>query len=80
MCGRVTIVNLFTFEQLRQHERWLAHECYVQEIPDLSSDEREALMTGMCASCWADLFPTEDADVYYSDEGTYPSADHQRWD
>jgi hypothetical protein len=40
-------------------------------LPSLTSDEREALMTGMCPSCWEKMFAgttEEDEDDMEADE------------
>ena len=32
-------------------------------FPNLSSSERETLLSGYCSSCWDELFPPEDDDL-----------------
>jgi len=42
------------------YERWRAGHGYVQDIPGLTPDEREMLLSGCCGPCFDSMFPEED--------------------
>ena len=45
------------------YERWQFGELHIQvALPELSDDDREMLLTGMCALCWDDMFGEPDSD------------------
>jgi hypothetical protein len=43
----------------RAYAAWVAGELIQVAFPDLSENEREALQTGICRDCWAQIFPPE---------------------
>lgn len=46
--------------------RWLNNGELVQNVfPDLSPDDREFLMTGMCSNCQPEIFIGEEQEVFY---------------
>ena len=56
MCKKIASVNIKT-EQL---ERIEAGEHIQNVCPELSDDDRERLITGICPRCWDDMFYEED--------------------
>lgn len=38
---------------------WRAGELIQNALPELSPDDREALMTGICPRCWEETFSTD---------------------
>ncbi|GAA0935955.1 MULTISPECIES: hypothetical protein [Actinocorallia] len=45
------------------YERWRKGE-YIQHVmPELSADDRETLMTGICPPCWDRLFPADEDEL-----------------
>lgn len=52
-----------TQEQLnRINTRHLTKECIQNIVPNLSSAEREFLITGICDDVWKERFPQENGD------------------
>lgn len=43
-----------------QFSDWLAGKNTQIAFPDLSADQREILMSGICPECWEDIFQDED--------------------
>jgi len=43
-------------------ERWVSGEIVQRAFPELSSDERELLITGICKDHWGKLFGDENPD------------------
>lgn len=41
------------------YEAWKSGTYIQDAFPYLSADQREALMTGFCSTCWAALFPDD---------------------
>lgn len=44
------------------YEKWKAGEFIQRALPELSSDERELLMTGTHSACWDAMWAEEDED------------------
>ena len=40
--------------------RWQAGEYIQDALPELSCDDREILISGICPDCWADIFGEDD--------------------
>lgn len=51
-----------------EYARWQAGELIQVAMPDLDADEREMLISGICPSCWDDMFDDEDEDEEYLPE------------
>ena len=41
-------------------KKWQSGELIQKALPELSGDEREMLITGICGSCWNELFSEPD--------------------
>lgn len=54
-----------------EYARWKAGELIQVAMPDLDADEREMLISGICPTCWEDMFDDdEDEDEeYYPEPG-----------
>lgn len=66
VCGQFTYLTV----DKAAFERWLSGQHVQAAFPELSEDEREMLVSGMCAPCWADLNPENDEDdptLYHAD-------------
>jgi hypothetical protein len=55
-CMQVTSVTV----DREGYDRWKAGELIQRALPNLSADEREMLMTGICPNCWDKIFPPDD--------------------
>lgn len=42
------------------YERWRAGEYIQKAMPDVKASDREMLMSGMCPTCWKEMFGEED--------------------
>lgn len=52
-CGKENSVHL-TMEQAMRHEAFERGDGHIQDLlPDLSADDRELLLTGICSECFA---------------------------
>ena len=52
-CGKENVVEM-TYEQ---YEQYVSGKGYVQNIfPNLSAEEREILISGICPKCWDETF------------------------
>jgi hypothetical protein len=40
--------------------RWQAGEFIQDALPELSAEEREILISGICPECWDEMFPEDD--------------------
>lgn len=56
ICKKVAGVNV----KIEQLERIAAGEHVQNVCPELSDDDRERLITGICPKCWEDIFCEED--------------------
>ena len=52
----------------KEYARWQAGELIQVAMPDLDADEREMLISGICPTCWEDMFGDEDEDEEYLPE------------
>ena len=58
MCSAETKIEV----SVAGHKKWV-DGAYIQDaLPELSANEREALITGICSSCWTDMFGEEEND------------------
>lgn len=55
-CHRKTAITVVAVG----YYRWKAGEYIQVALPELTADQREALMTGYCGECWDKMFPPED--------------------
>lgn len=46
--------------QVSQYNRWMAGENIQIAFPDLTADQREILISGICPECWDKIFPPEE--------------------
>lgn len=46
--------------QVSQYNRWMAGENIQIAFPDLTADQREILISGICPECWDKMFPPEE--------------------
>lgn len=53
-----------------EYARWQAGELIQIAMPNLDADAREMLISGICPTCWNDMFGDEDEDEeYYPEPG-----------
>ena len=55
-CGCVNFINV-PFEG---YNAWKNGELIQNAMPELSADEREMLISGICPDCWDNMFGEED--------------------
>ena len=48
-----------------QYNRWMAGENIQIAFPNLTPNQREILISGICPKCWDNIFPDEDEDTSY---------------
>ena len=59
LCGVDQYINV----NADDYNAWIDDEGYIQDLmPYLSPDEREALISGICPTCWDKQFEVEDFD------------------
>lgn len=51
-----------------EYARWQAGELIQVAMPSLDAEEREMLISGICPTCWEDMFDDEDEDEEYYSE------------
>lgn len=70
-----------TNRQIKVHEkgynRWKSGELIQRVLPELSPDDREALMTGLCGTCW-NTITIEPDETYLIDSATKAERATQR--
>ena len=53
VCGEKSYVDL-TYDEYLKYIKWQRRELLIQEaLPNLSPEDREKLITGICPKCWA---------------------------
>lgn len=53
VCGNTRLVTV----NAERYDQWIAGDGLIQDLlPELDAEEREALMTGLCSSCWSKMF------------------------
>ena len=58
-CGVKQYINV----NAGDYNAWIDGEGYIQNLmPYLSADEREALISGLCPTCWDKQFEVEDVE------------------
>lgn len=56
-CGQISVIPITESELLQ----WEESEEFIQDyFPNLSSSQRELLLSGICQDCWNLIFPEED--------------------
>jgi hypothetical protein len=59
-CGQTQELHM-TADQYARYCKWVVTRGAIQNVfPDLTADQREQLMTGICPTCWDSLFCEED--------------------
>lgn len=52
ICGEKSYVDL-TYDEYLKYLKWQRRELLIQEaLPNLSAEDREKLITGICQKCW----------------------------
>jgi hypothetical protein len=64
-CGRTVQLNLRTDGLLS----WAKGEFVQKALPELTDDEREALITGICPPCWDAMWSVNDDGDRHGEEG-----------
>lgn len=54
-CGKEQSVRVDAEAAIKFREGGFAQDCF----PDLSADEKEFLISGICGACWDKMFPEE---------------------
>lgn len=58
-CGKVTTIKVPTVGYFN----WAYGGMLIQQaMPELSANEREALISGICSKCWGSIFSCDDED------------------
>lgn len=55
-CGTETSIDVFADD----YERWIVGALVQDAFPYLSADDRESLISGICPTCWEQMFAEED--------------------
>ena len=55
-CGKLQVIEVND----SQYNDWMAGKNIQIAFPDLTADQREILMSGICTECWDKIFPPED--------------------
>lgn len=56
-CGKTTPVQI---RRVADYHAWQNGELAQNAFPYLSANEREMLISGICPSCWDNMFPPEE--------------------
>ena len=57
-CGKLQVLEV----QDSQYNDWMAGKNIQKAFPDLTPDQREILMSGICPECWDKIFSEDDYD------------------
>lgn len=61
-CGNPSDITLDN-DQYARYKRWDAGEGLVQNmLPELSTDDKERLISGICNKCWSGMFGDDNND------------------
>jgi len=52
MCGETHLITV----PIEGYARWQNGACIQDAMPELSADDREMLISGICPRCWDDMF------------------------
>ena len=55
-CHKIQVVHVDD----NQYNDWLAGKNIQRAFPNLSADQREILMSGICPECWEEIFGEDD--------------------
>lgn len=55
-CGKLQVIEV----EDSQYHRWMAGENIQIAFSNLTPDQREILMSGICPECWEKIFPPDD--------------------
>ena len=58
MDGTITVVKMLTSD----YERWQGGELIQRAMPEMSIEDRETLITGLCAPCQGPIFTAPEED------------------
>jgi len=58
-CGTLSIIRMNP-ETAKAYAKWTRGEGYIQDVPGLTVDQREVLLSGICGPCF-DEVTTEDS-------------------
>lgn len=56
-CGKTTPVQI---RCVADYNTWQNGKCVQDAFPYLSADERELLISGICSTCWNEMFDEEE--------------------
>lgn len=59
-----------------EYARWQAGELIQNAMPDMTSENREMLISGICPRCWEDMFGYEYEDEYDDDDEDEEAEDY----
>jgi hypothetical protein len=71
-CGQTTVLNV----SVTGYDNWRNGMVIQKALPELSSDIREMLITGICGECWNNMFNDEDEPDNDEDRDT---PDNHEW-
>lgn len=57
ICGKTTPVQI---RRMADYNAWRNGKCAQDAFPYLSADEREMLISGICPTCWDNMFGKEE--------------------
>jgi len=55
-CGKLQVIEV----EGSQYNDWMAGKNIQIAFPNLTPDQREILMSGICPECWEKIFPPDD--------------------
>ena len=56
ICGKLQVIEV----EDSQYNDWMAGENIQIAFPNLTQDQREILISGICSECWEKIFPPDD--------------------
>lgn len=62
-CGKLQVIEV----EDSQYNDWMAGKNIQIAFPNLTPDQREILMSGICPECWEKIFPEEDEEEIYEE-------------
>ncbi len=75
-CGKVNQLTLPT----EGYTAWKLHGILVQNaFPQLSAEDRELLISGICPTCWDGMFPDEEEEENWYDDEDDDSYENDDW-
>lgn len=64
----ICYIDTYIQVDAEEYSRWLNGELIQRAMPNLTDDEREMLISGICPWCWDDMFGDEDENEEYFSE------------